>query len=147
MESSSDDYVAIQRLAHTYSWAASKGNLDALVATFADIGILSGFAVLVGRTESEIVGRKAIRELFAGFLPGVELIHQLSQLGAVTVTANTAQADVMVSEHVRWRGQRVSVFTGYYADDLVRTADGWRYAKRTLVPRAVIQLEGDVTVF
>ncbi len=142
-----DELFAIQCLCHTYSWSASKGDLDSLAATFTEDGRLVGFAVMLGRSEHEIVGRRAIRELFAGLLTGVDFIHQISQVGVVTVTGDTAKDEVMVSETVRWRDQDASLFLGYYADDLVRTSAGWRYAKRTLIPRAVVQAQGKVTVF
>lgn len=147
MVSKADDFVAVQQLVLGYSAAASRGDAGSIAASFTERGVLAGFAALVGRDDAEIHGQDGIRGLFEGFLPGIEFIHQMAQLVALEITGDTARGEVMVSECVRWRDQPVSLFLARYADELVRTADGWRFAKRTLLPRAVMQMQTDLTIF
>jgi len=147
MWSDMDDIYAIERLGIAYSVAASSGDLDGILLVFTDDGILSGMPRFVGLEEDEVKGHKAIRSMFEGFLPGIEFIHQISQLASAEVSGDTATAKFMVTEHVRWRGQDLAIFLGYYRDDLVRTANGWRFARRALTARAAASVKADITTF
>lgn len=141
------DLIALKDLATTYSFAASSGNIPALAETFAENGRLEGFAVLLGRSETAIVGRAAISELFESFLPNVEFLHQMSQTKISAVTDETAQGETMITEYMRWRGQEIVVVMSRYEDEFTKTSEGWRFSRRILFSKALMQPKGDVTVF
>ena len=147
MELTPEDFFAIQMLIGQYSHAASTGDAEAVAATYSEDGVLTGFAPMLGQPDPNTVGRAAIRALFEGFLPGIEFIHQISQLSALSAFGDGARGIVTVIENVRWRDQPVVTVNCRYADELVRTAEGWRFGHRVLTPVSVMTHAGEVQSF
>ena len=146
MTLTADDAIAIQMLVARYSHAASAGDAAGVAATFTEDGILTGFAPMLGQPDPDTVGRAAIRAMFEGFLPAIDFIHQLSQLSGLEATADGARGNVMVIENVQWRGRRAVTVNCRYADEYVRTVEGWRFRHRVLTPISVTDA-GEVQSF
>jgi ketosteroid isomerase-like protein len=146
VSSAIDDAFLIQRLIADYADAVNRSDSAAVAATFAEGGALAGFTKMLGQPDTDVTGPDAIRTLFDGVLPGMEFVFQNTQSGPLTITGDTARGETMLTEFARWRGHGLSIFLGRYADDFVRTPNGWRFARRQLLPRAVFQLEGQFTI-
>ena len=142
-----EDGFAISSLAARYSYAAGQGDADAIADCFTEDGVLAGLAAMLGKPDPDVAGRSALRDLFAEFLPGLVFVHQLTQMVRCEVSGDRASATFSITEHARWPGQDLSIFLGFYHDALVRTAEGWRFSRRSLQPRAVIAVKGDITAF
>src|SRR4051812_32199933 len=95
----------IEQLGRAYSNAASRLDAEGVASCFSEEGVLSQLPRLLGRDQDEVAGRTNISALFSEFLPGVEFIHQMSQMTDVAVSGDSATAEFMIAEHVRWRGR------------------------------------------
>lgn len=124
------DIVAINHLAAAYSEAMCRFAIDEAVQTYAHDGVLAS------PTTDDAVGRAAIAEVIRGTVAGLDFVFQTLHQGLVQVDGDTATARFTITEWARrTRDGRGIVFLGVYHDDVVRTGDGWRFARRQLVPR------------
>lgn len=76
-------------------------------------------------------GREAISAVFGSLLQNFERLIQLTHSGHIDVSGDTATAVWYVSETAADSDSNAFAFTGLYTDQLVRTEDGWRFAKRS----------------
>ncbi len=121
------DQAAIQQLIARYIEAASSGDIEVVGSTYAEDGVweLPAFPL---RTE----GRTAIKEKIAELLVPMEYLVQIGSPAAITVNGDTATARSSMREGCKFKGQNVAAeILGVYDDDLIRTADGWKFARRT----------------
>lgn len=129
-ESRAADIVAINHLAASYAEAMCRSAIDEAVQTYADDGVLSS------PTTDDAVGRAAIAEVIARTVAGLDFVFQTVHQGLVLVDGDSATATFPITEWARrTRDGRGILFLGVYHDDVVRTDDGWRFARRRLVPR------------
>jgi ketosteroid isomerase-like protein len=121
------DQVAIQQLIARYIEAASSGNIEVVGSTYAEDGVWE-----VPAFPMRVVGPKAIAEKIAELLQPMEYLVQLGSPAAITVNGDTATARSSMREGCKFKGKNVAAeILGVYDDDLVRTADGWKFARRT----------------
>ena len=129
-DSQAADIVAINHLAASYSEAMCRFAIDEAVQTYADDGVLSS------PTTDDAVGRAAIAEVIGRTVSGLDFVFQTLHQGLVEVDGDTATARFAITEWARrTRDGRGILFLGVYHDDVIRTDDGWRFARRQLVPR------------
>jgi uncharacterized protein (TIGR02246 family) len=122
--SDTDDIVAIQQLLARYNTAADLGDGEAFAATFTDDGVS-----VAGTTVT--TGREALAERGGGVPQRVPGIHHWVNNHVVTVNGDDATATVYVLVVVTGKaGGPTIVASGRYSDQLRRTADGWRFARR-----------------
>jgi len=141
------DILSIHQLCAAYSEAASRLDPDAAAAVFAEDGILSGFAAMVGK-EGDTVGRSSIASLFREVFGTIEFIHQLTQPALTELNGDRATGRTLIHENMRFAGApRLIVFLGHSDEEFVRTAEGWRISHRRLVPKAIIQSSAELTRF
>ena len=134
------DDAAIVRLTHDYCWALDTGDWDALRSVFTP---------------------DVVTDLGAGGQDGIdEVIERVSSaLGVYDVTQHlvaTHQIDVaddgrtatcrcyLQAQHVRPGGDKLLI-GARYEDECVRTADGWRIARRRIVPMWFERTVGEAT--
>jgi hypothetical protein len=122
--------VAIQQVAVRYADAVNRGNVSGALDTFA----------LDARLErpsgAPAIGRAAIEVAIAEKVGTLDLIFQTVHLGLVNVDGDQAQARFPITEWSRRADDSQSfLMLGWYDDDLVRLAEGWRFSRRLLVPR------------
>jgi ketosteroid isomerase-like protein len=127
---SSDDVTAIQQVAVRYADAINRGDVRAAMDTF----------VLDARLErpsgSPALGRAAIEVAISEKVGTLDLIFQTVHLGLITVDGDVARARFPITEWSRRADDSQSfLMLGWYDDDLVRLAEGWRFSRRLLVPR------------
>ena len=130
------DVIAINHLAASYAEAVSRLQIEEAVDTFAVDGILAS------PTTEDAVGRAAIVEVISAATSSLEFVFQTVHGGLVHVDGDRASARFPVTEWSRRKRDGVTmVFLGLYDDDLVRTREGWRFARRELVARTLGKAE------
>ncbi|MGA9492870.1 MAG: nuclear transport factor 2 family protein [Mycobacterium sp.] len=131
------DVVAIQHLAAAYADGVSRGDIPGACLTYAEDGELHS------PTTEPARGRAAVIETVTTTCSGLEFVFQTVHQGLVQVDGDTARARFPITEWARRTSDaRPIQFLGVYEDECVRTADGWRFARRTLLPRVMGRPEG-----
>lgn len=131
------DMLAIQNLAVSYAEAISRGDIDEAVQVYAADGVLAS------PTTEDAVGHDAIKAVLQRTTGDLELVFQTVHLGLVHVDGDRAAARFPITEWARRRTDgRPMQFLGYYEDDAVRLAHGWRFSRRMLIPRTLGKPEG-----
>lgn len=121
-----DDLVEIQQLYAKYNWALDSGDSQAYAATFTPDGVFNNNN-----------GHDAIVKFADGFHAGIgaHVKHWNTNL-MITPSPTGANGQVYLVL-VDYATKPPSIFTSAaYADELVKTAQGWRFKKR--------QTKGDV---
>src|SRR5262245_5690091 len=116
----SDDLVEIQQLYAKYNWALDSGDAEGYASTFTPDGVFNNN-----------VGHDAIVKFANTFHAGVgsHLKHWNTNL-MILPTAEGASGQVYLVL-VDFGTKPASIFTSAtYADELVKTAQGWRFKKR-----------------
>jgi ketosteroid isomerase-like protein len=120
------DIVAINRLAVSYSEAICRFEIDEAVLVYADGGVLAS-----GITE-DAVGRDAIAATIKHATKDLEFVFQTTHGGLVHVDGDRAWARFPTTEWAKRSDGTGIQFLGIYEDEVVRTADGWRFQRRFL---------------
>jgi ketosteroid isomerase-like protein len=121
-----DDVVAIQHLINVYHEAGSVGDYERMIATFAPDGIWE-----FTRSGRQFVGLTAIRDAVAAFTAPLEYVAQINAPAVIATAGDTATARSTIRESGKFAGRDEGVEAfGVYDDTLVRTAQGWRFARR-----------------
>jgi ketosteroid isomerase-like protein len=119
---------AIRRLVGLYCDAVNRRDADAAGALFAPdcrIRIADG-PERVGRD----VQTEGMRQTFAAFA----FLRQQCDVGLIDVAGDTAKARLSVFEASLRAGEEgVGLIFGFYEDEYVRLAEGWRFAQRRYV--------------
>lgn len=124
------DVIAVNHLAAAYAEAICRGEIDEAVMVYAPDGVLRS------PTTADAVGHQAIAAVIRTATTGMDFVFQTVHLGVVKVEGDEAWARFPITEWGRRDGKDVQ-FLGFYDDHAVRTADGWRFASRSLVPRTL----------
>ena len=128
---------AIRRLVGLYCDAVNRRDADAAGALFApdcSIRIADG-PERIGRD----VQTEGMRQTFAAFA----FLRQQCDVGLIDVVGDTARARLSVFEASHRTGEDgMSLIFGFYADEYVQLAEGWRFARR----RYVMQFRSRVPV-
>lgn len=126
------DVIAVNHLAASYADAVSRLQIEEAVETYAIDGVLAS------PTTDDAVGRPAIVSVISAATASLEFVFQTVHGGLVRVDGDRAAARFPITEWSRRARDGVTMlFLGLYEDDLVRTAEGWRFARRELVARTL----------
>ena len=118
------DLEAIQQLIHRYTDGCNRQDWPQVLATFAEDGIWEAAG-------AELTGHATIQAAMAGFLAGMDYFTQVASAPVITVDGDRATARTTIREAGKFGGRDEGLeILGYYADDLTRTAAGWRFARR-----------------
>lgn len=125
------DIESIRRLTHDYSWAVDNSQLDALMSLFTVDAEWDTTAFGMGIER----GHDALRTFFQGLIENTKSRCHMAMNHRIDVDGDTASATVYLHAHVIMNidGRR-DESVGYYADDYVRTAQGWRIKRRVANP-------------
>lgn len=127
-----EDYVAIQRLLARSADAVTRRDVDLFLGCWVEEGVWH-----IGLTRGSLNGRSEIAAAFPDILAGIEAMVQTVDNGDAwyeSGSIDVARSRFYLTELVRRRSGETTLLRFFYADRLVRTADGWRYAERTLNP-------------
>lgn len=118
------DEVAIQQVINRYTDGCNRQDWPQVMATFAEDGVweVQGNA---------ITGHGAIQAAMAGFLTQMAYFTQIASASVIAVDGDRASARTTIRECGKFadRDEALEVL-GRYDDELVRTASGWRFARR-----------------
>ncbi|MBU6269068.1 MAG: SgcJ/EcaC family oxidoreductase [Sphingomonadales bacterium] len=129
------DEAAIRALAAAYSDAVTHLDATRAAAVYAEDGTVE----IVGNA---LTGRAAIEAGMKASFAEFQLLQLIEHGGMVTVTGDSATARWSTIELAVRRGrQDLNVIFGRYDDQCVRTADGWKYLKRTFTMAGRTHLE------
>lgn len=119
------DEAAILTLLHLYTDGCNRQDWPQVMATFAEDGVWAAAG-------AEHRGHAAIQAAMAGFLTMMDYFTQTSSAPIVSVSGDTAAARITIRECGKFKGKDEALeVLGHYTDDLVRTVDGWKFARRT----------------
>jgi len=122
-----DDAVLIQNLINAYHEAGSMGDYERMIATFAPDAIWE-----FSQSGRQFVGLAAIRDAVAAFTGPLEYVAQINAPAVIAVDGDKATARSSIRESGKFAGRDEGVEAfGIYHDTLVRTANGWHFARRT----------------
>lgn len=125
------DIVAIQQLLNTYTEAASRSDWATVKSCFTEDAI---WETPAGRIE----GRDAALAKMAELVGGFDYIVQMNAPGVITVAGDKATARSVIRECGKLKGQDVAMeFLAHYNDEIVRTADGWKFTHRVFVSQGM----------
>jgi hypothetical protein len=131
------DVLAINHLAAAYADAVSRGQIFEACLTYAEGGELHS------PTTEPAIGRTAVIETLTRTCSTLEFVFQTVHQGLVQVDGDVARARFPITEWARRTSDaRPIQFLGVYEDKCVRTPGGWRFSRRTLLPRTIGRPEG-----
>ena len=133
------DEIEIGRLLAAYSHAVMRLDAAGSAAVYTEDGVLSAF------NGPDIVGRTAIEAAFVATFTPVRFLVQNCGASVIEVDGDRARVSSSVSEMLQMKGKdQLSCCFGNYDDMLVRTAAGWRFARRRFNPffRGNLQSDG-----
>ncbi|MBS7542484.1 nuclear transport factor 2 family protein [Ancylobacter oerskovii] len=138
-----EDEAEIHRLAARFSDAVNERDLAAFGRLWAEAGAVWSIGPpLTSRAE----GREAIVGLLESLYKLERYFMQMTHSGVVTLDGDRATARYVVREHGRGDGTYYENLA-VYNDELVREADGWRFATRSYVYRFLSQKPVDEEAF
>lgn len=121
------DENAIQQVLNRYSEGCSIRDWDQVMETFTEEGVWE-----VPGIGQRVEGHAALRAAMAGFAEMFEYFVQLNAPATITVDGDKATARTTIRECGRFKGRDEALeVLGFYADELVSTGDGWKFARRT----------------
>lgn len=119
------DEAAIQQVINRYTDGCNRRDWPQVMATFAEDGVweVQGNA---------ICGHANIQPAMAGFLVQMDYFIQTASASVIEVAGNRASARTTIRECGKFAGRNEALeVLGFYADELVRTEQGWQFARRT----------------
>ncbi|MCW1430023.1 nuclear transport factor 2 family protein [Novosphingobium sp. JCM 18896] len=120
-----DDYQ-VQRVITAYSLLTGRGDWDPVLALFTEDGVWE-----IPHLGLRFAGHDAIRAALAQLSADLEWVLQHNAPALIEVNGDTATARSGIREVGKLKGRDESVeYCGIYADTLVRTSDGWKFARR-----------------
>jgi ketosteroid isomerase-like protein len=130
-----EDEAEIHRLAARFSDAVNTRD----VAAFAGLWASGGAIWTIGPPlASQAEGREAIVAMLDRLNQIERYFMQMTHSGVVTLAGDRATARFIIREHGRGDGTYYDNL-GIYNDELIREADGWRFAKRSYTYRFLNQ--------
>ncbi|WP_304611136.1 nuclear transport factor 2 family protein [Mycobacterium sp. OAS707] len=94
-------------------------------------------------TTEPAIGREAVTATITATCATLQFVFQTVHQGLVQVDGDIARARFPITEWARRTlDARPIQFLGVYEDECVRTSEGWRFARRTLLPRTLGRPEG-----
>ena len=120
-----EDELAIRRLASAYTDAINRRDAVAAASVYAPDGTASKDG------GPDVPPGKMLRN-FERVVDRLQFLFQMLHSGVVDLQGDQATARWWLSE-IQWMGEGDHLlWAGTYEDEVVRTAHGWRFARRTL---------------
>lgn len=121
-----EDHYQVQRVITAYSLLTGRGDWVPVLALFTPDAVWE-----IPHLGLVFAGRAAIVEALAALSADLEWVLQLNAPALIEVTGDEATARSGIREAGKFKDRDESVeYFGIYADRLVRTAEGWKFARR-----------------
>lgn len=125
------DQVAIQQLLNRYTDGCNRQDWDQVLGTFTEDGVWEAAG-------NELQGHAVIQAAMAAFLTQMDYFVQTNSPAVITVDGDTAMARGTIRECGKFAGRDEALeVLGYYEDRIVRTAAGWKFARRTFMSKGL----------
>lgn len=120
-----NDTEAILDVIYRYTDGCNRQDWPQVMATFTEDGVWEAAG-------NAVQGHAAIQSAMSGFLSMMDYLTQSASAPVIEVSGDRATARITIRECGKFAGRDEALeVLGYYADDLVRTAEGWKFARRT----------------
>jgi hypothetical protein len=120
------DEFAIQETINRYSEGASRADWDQVLSTYLPNGVWE-----IPDLKAKFEGHKALREGLMHFAGPMDYIVQLNSPALIKLDGDKATARSVIRECGKFAGRDEALeVLGFYADELVRTVDGWKFKRR-----------------
>lgn len=128
-----NDEASVQHTLNRYSAHSSRADWDRVLATFLPDGVWQ-----VPGLGARFDGREAIRGGLLRFSGPMDYMLQTNSPAVIEVDGDAATALSVIRECGKFTGRDEALeVLGLYADRLVRTAEGWRFAERVFEIRGM----------
>jgi hypothetical protein len=118
---------AIQRVLNLYSEGATRGDWDQMIATFLPEGVWE-----IPALGLKLEGREGIRQGMMAVAAPMTFVVQLNTPALIDIDGDRATARSVIRECAKYKDRDEALeVLGIYADKLVKTAGGWKFARRT----------------
>ncbi len=120
------DEIAIQQTLNRYSEAASRADWHQVLSTFTVDATWE-----IADSGARYQDHSVIQRVMAAFVGQMAYFVQINSPAIITVEGDEAVASSLIRECGKFadRDEALEVF-GRYADELVRTAQGWKFTRR-----------------
>lgn len=119
--------IDIQQTINIYSEASSRADWPAVAATFVPDAVWE-----IATSGRRFVGHQAILDGLAAFTAPFAYVVQMNAPAVLEIRGERASARSVMRERGKMKATNQAFEAlGYYADELVRTAEGWRFEKRS----------------
>lgn len=121
------DEIAIQQTLNRYSEGASRADWAQVMSTFMPDGVWE-----IPGLNARFQEHAAIQQFMAAFVGQMAYFVQINSPAIIEVQGDKATARSLIRECGKYadRDEALEVL-GRYHDELVRTAEGWKFARRT----------------
>jgi hypothetical protein len=120
------DEFAIQETINRYSEGASRADWEQVLATYLPDGVWE-----IPALNAKFEGHKALRDGLMQFSGPMDYMVQLNSPALIKIDGDKATARSVIRECGKFSGRDEALeVLGFYADDLVRTANGWKFRRR-----------------
>jgi ketosteroid isomerase-like protein len=127
------DHIEIQATISQYSVAAGMRDVDTIVSTFAVDGVWD-----VAALPAPVKGHEALRTAMKALLEPMENFFQLNAPAIIELHGDRATARTGIREGGKLAGSNIVLdVMAFYDDELLRTPQGWKFARRKLTVVAV----------
>ena len=134
------DLVAIRALVDRYSDAANRMNAKDMAAVYMEDGEVVAFG-------TSYKGRAMIEDVFGQTIGLMAVMNQICSGGVIEVDGDSAKARWTVTEYAKRKDiDQLDLFLGNYEDEMVRTAEGWLFARRVLTRRLQGRFDGKLRI-
>lgn len=130
------DEQAIRNLTASYTDAINRMDIDDIAPVYDDE------AVFTMMERPSVIGRTAILDVLRSTVARYQLVMQLLHSGVVQLDGDCARARWQITEFQVLADGQPRFIAGRYEDELVRRADGWKFARRSFTARYV----GDISL-
>jgi len=125
--------IEIQQLHNRYTDGCSRADWDQVMATFTLDGIWE-----IQPPGIVHQGHAQMRQAMSGFVKRFDYFVQINSPAVITVDNDTATSRCVIRECGKLVGRdQVVDVVGFYNDTLIRTADGWRFTRRSFTSAGV----------
>jgi len=138
-----EDEAKIHRLAARFSDAVNERDSAAFAQLWANEGAVWNIGPPLA---SHAEGKAAIVAMLEGLFKIERYFMQMTHSGVVTLDGSRATARFVIREHGRGEGSYYENLA-VYNDELVREAEGWRFARRSYTYRFLNQKPVDEAAF
>jgi ketosteroid isomerase-like protein len=121
------DLEAIGQLIHRYTDGCNRQDWPQVMATFVEDGVWEAAGNIVR-------GHAAMQAAMSGFVAQMDYFTQVASAPVIAVAGDHATARTTIRECGKFAGRDEALeVLGRYDDALVRTAEGWKFERRTFV--------------